>query len=122
MGWLLLDGLFLKERLFQAPILPYPKFGPSAAPLYLLTDASAMGVGALLEQEGHVTAYISRSLTPSERNYSVIQWDCLAVVYSTKQFCHNLLEQPFTLHMDYAPLQWLNHTVQESSERSFWQC
>jgi len=43
----------------------------------LQMDASAIGLGAVLEQHGHVIAYASRSLTVSERNYSVIQRECL---------------------------------------------
>ena len=71
----------LKMALTQAPILAFPEFRSSAPPFSLQTDASAVGVGAVLEQDGHVIAYASQSLTPAERNYSVIQRECLAVVY-----------------------------------------
>ena len=74
----------------------------------LQTDASAVGLGAVLEQEGYVVAYASRSLTITERQYSVIQRECLAVVYVLKQFCHYLLGRPFCLLTDHAPLQWLS--------------
>ena len=57
----------------------------------LQTDASAVGLGAVLEQDGHVVAYESRSLTHAERQYSVIERECLAVLYAVKQFRHYLL-------------------------------
>ena len=56
----------LKMALTQAPILAFPKFMSSASPFSLQTNASAVGVCAVLEQGGHVIAYASRSLTPAE--------------------------------------------------------
>ena len=47
-------------------------------------------------------AYASRSLTPPESQYSVIERECLAVVL------HYLLGRPFSLHTDHQPLQWLS--------------
>ncbi|KAL5491900.1 hypothetical protein EMCRGX_G017269 [Ephydatia muelleri] len=93
----------LKDALTQVPVLCYPKKG-----FTLQTDASAVEIGAVLEQEGHVIAYASRSLTPPERQYSVIESECLAVVFAVKYFRHYLLERPFSLHTDHQPLQWLS--------------
>ncbi|KAL5500108.1 hypothetical protein EMCRGX_G011611 [Ephydatia muelleri] len=98
----------LKKQLTQAPILAYPKFGSGAGQFVLATDASNTGIGAVLEQEGRVVAYASRTLSKSEKNYSVIQNECLAIVYATKQFRHYLLGRPFTVVTDHAPLQWLS--------------
>ena len=98
----------LKERLMQAPILAYPRFDSEASPFLLQTDASAVGIGAVLEQDGHVVAYASRTLTKSEQQYSVIQRECLAAVYGMKQFRHYLLGRAFKLITDHAPLQWLS--------------
>ena len=78
----------LKSEFIKAPILSFPEFRPTAPPFHLQTDASAVGIGAMLEQDGHVIAYASRVLTPSECNYSVIQRECLAIVCALKQFRH----------------------------------
>ena len=91
----------------EAPILAYPRFDHQASPFILQTDASAVGLGAVLEQDGHVIAYASRTLSTSECNYSVIQRECLAIVWGTKQFRHYLLGRSFELWTDHEPLKWL---------------
>lgn len=78
----------LKQKFTQALILAYPRFDSEAPPFILQTDASAVGIGAVLEQDGHVVVYASHTLTKSERQYSVIQRECLAAVYGMKQFRH----------------------------------
>ena len=56
-----------------------------------------------------MVAYASRrSLTAPERQYSIIQKECLAVVYTLKQFCHYLPGRHFQILTDRAPLQWLS--------------
>ena len=69
----------LKQKLTEAPVLAYPQFGPAAEQFILQTDASANGIGAVLEQGGRVVGYGSRTLSSAEKNYSVIQRECLAV-------------------------------------------
>ena len=98
----------LKQNLTHAPILTYPCLDYNASPFTLQTDASSSGVGAVLEQDNRVICYASRTLSKSERQYSVIQRECLAVVYAMKQFRHYLLGRPFHLVTDHAPLQWLS--------------
>jgi len=98
----------LKQKLTQAPILAFPNFSTEASSFVVYTDASSIGIGAVLEQDSHVIAYASRALTKSEKHYSVIQRECLAVVYALKQFRHYLIGRPFTLVTDHAPLQWLS--------------
>jgi hypothetical protein len=55
-------------------------------PFYVHTDASGQAVGAILTQkddagkEEWVVAYHSRKLTPAQRNYSISELECLAVI------------------------------------------
>ena len=85
----------LKDALLHAPILKYPDFSSTSKQFQLYTDASDTDIGAVLEQYCHVIAYTSRALSSSERNYSVIQKECLAVVHSLKQFRHYILVENF---------------------------
>ena len=72
------------------------------------TDASAVGLGAVLEQNGHPVVYASRALTSPEKQYAVIQRECLAIVFALKQFQHYILGGHFKILTDHAPLQWLS--------------
>ena len=65
----------LKTCLCSAPILAYPSFDN---PFILQTDASDVGLGAVLTQldkSGHerVVSYASRTLTGRERNYTAME-------------------------------------------------
>ena len=63
----------LKQKLMQAPILAFPSFHRNVSPFVLETDASsAVGLNPVLEQDGHVIAYASRSLSSAQQHYSVI--------------------------------------------------
>ena len=75
----------LKTQLIQAPVLTYPRFDYGASQFVLQTDTSAYGIGAVLEQDVHVVAFISRALGKAEQQYSVIQKECLGAVYAMKQ-------------------------------------
>ena len=44
----------------QTPVLAYPCFECNASEFQLQTDASAVGLGAVLEQDGHVIAYATQ--------------------------------------------------------------
>ena len=80
--------LALKTCLCTAPILAYPKFDQ---PFILQTDASNIGLGAVLAQLDNdgterVVAYASRTLTPRERSYSTVEKEALAIVFATANF------------------------------------
>ena len=71
----------LKELLLSAPVMMNPDF---SCPFILQTDASEVGVGAVLSQidaEGcdHPVAYFSRKLLPREQKYATIEKECLAI-------------------------------------------
>ncbi len=90
-----------KERLQSPPILICPDF---SIEFTLYTDASDSGLGAVFQQNNQVVAYASRTLNRAEKRYSVIEKECLALVYTVKQFRHYLLGKPFTIFKDFTRL------------------
>ncbi|KAA3469315.1 Retrovirus-related Pol polyprotein from transposon 17.6 [Gossypium australe] len=53
-------------------------------------DASHMGLGCMLMQEGRVMAYASRQLKPHERNYPIHDLELVVVVFALKIWRHYL--------------------------------
>ena len=78
----------LKELLCTAPVLRYPDYEKEFT---LTTDASNIGLGAVLSQEGHPCCFISRTLNGAEQNYSITEKELLAIVWATQRLRQYLL-------------------------------
>lgn len=99
----------LKTTLTTSPLMRLPDFD---RPFTLCTDASQVGLGAVLSQvtdDGvdHPVYYASRTLNSSERNYHTTERECLAVKWACDQFRPYLLGRRFTVFTDHAALRWL---------------
>ncbi|GFU11845.1 retrovirus-related Pol polyprotein from transposon 297 [Trichonephila clavipes] len=67
----------VKAAITKAPVLKFPDF---KKPFELFTDARSIGVGAVLNQKQIPVVFASRTLSAAERNYTVTERECLAVV------------------------------------------
>ena len=105
----------LKEKLITAPVLAFPDLSSEGGQFNLFTDASLLGVGAVLEQiqpDGKTSrpvAFVNRGLTPAEKNMSITELECLAVHYAMRKLRPYLLtaEKKFLLTTDHQSLTWL---------------
>ncbi|GFW11146.1 retrovirus-related Pol polyprotein from transposon 297 [Trichonephila clavipes] len=73
----------VKAAITKEPVLKFPDF---KKPFDLFTDASSVGVGAVLNQEQRPVVFASRTLSAAERNYTVTERECLAVVWALNKF------------------------------------
>ena len=98
-----------KKKITETPVLD---FFDTTRPTELLTDAARKmgGLGFALRQTKEDGSKVliccgSRSLTSAERNYSVIESECLGVVWAIKKCRTYLLGAPFTVFCDHKPLE-----------------
>ena len=77
----------LKEILVEAPVLIQPTSGRENT---MYNDASRLGLGCVLMQEGKVVAYASRHLKPHEQNYPTHDLELAAIVFALKIWRHYL--------------------------------
>ena len=76
---------FLKEKLTTAPVLTLPN-GEDKFNVYY--DASRVGLGCVLIQNGRVVAYTSRQLKKHEQNYPTHDLELAAVIFTLKIWGH----------------------------------
>ncbi|GFU86702.1 retrovirus-related Pol polyprotein from transposon 17.6 [Trichonephila clavipes] len=69
----------IKRALTEAPVLQLPNFTEQ---FNLFTDASGVGIGAVLNQNHRPIAFASRTLNKAERNYTITERECLAMIWA----------------------------------------
>ena len=79
----------------------------------LQTGASNYDIDGVLTQvfdgEEHPIYFVSRTLSKAERNYTVTQKECLAVLWSVERLRGYLQGEKFTVITDHHSLLWLNN-------------
>lgn len=94
----------LKQALMTAPVLALPDF---SLQFVVDTDACDVGIGAVLSQQGHPLAYVSRALGPRNRGLSVYEKEYLAILLAVQQWRSYLQLAEFVIRTDHKSLTQL---------------
>ena len=98
----------LKQALIEAPILQSPNWD---LPFEIMCDASDYAVGAALgnrlDKKPTAICYVSKTLIKAQINYTTMEKELLAVVYTLKKFQPYILGRKIIIYTDHPALKYL---------------
>jgi transposase InsO family protein/ribosomal protein L21E len=94
----------LKQALTSAPVLALPNFDK---PFAIETDASNKGIGAVLLQDNHPLAYVSKALGVKNQGLSTYEKEYLAILLAVEKWRQYLQTSEFVIYSDHRSLSHL---------------
>ncbi|KAJ4812719.1 polyprotein [Rhynchospora pubera] len=94
----------LKKAMTVAPVLTLPDYSQQFT---IETDASALGIGAVLMQNHKPIAFLSKSLGVKSQALSTYEKELLALLTAVKKWRHYLMANPFVIRTDQISLKHL---------------
>jgi hypothetical protein len=88
----------LKNIMSTTPILATPNF---SKPFIIECDASGLGIGAILMQDGHPIDFESRKLNQTEFLQSTYNNEIIVVMHALTKWHQYLLGSKFLIHTDH---------------------
>src|SRR5438105_5778201 len=107
----------LKDKLTHAPLLQLPDFGKT---FELECDASGVGLGGVLIQEGKPVAYFSEKLSGPVLNYSTYDKELYALIRSLETWQHYLCPKEFIIHSDHESLKHIRSQSNLNRRHAKW--
>ena len=83
----------------------------------VIVDASPVGLGGLLVQDGKVISFASRAFSAVESRYSQTEREMLAIVWALEHFHLYLYGSEFTIVTDHKPLLGIFKSHKPTSAR-----
>lgn len=107
----------IKTRLTSAPVLILPDF---TITFELHCDASKLGIGAILSQQGRPVAYFSEKLAGARLRYNTYDVEFYAIVQAIRHWRHYLVHRDFILFTDHDALRHLDSQAIVSARHASW--
>ncbi|GJS20332.1 RNA-directed DNA polymerase [Tanacetum coccineum] len=95
----------LKKKVTEAPVLILPDFDDV---FEVHCDASGVGIGGVLSQNGKPVAFFSEKLNEARRKYSTYDKEFYAIIRSLEYWHHYLVSKDFILYSDHEALKYIN--------------
>ncbi|XP_072962671.1 uncharacterized protein [Typha angustifolia] len=107
----------IKKKMVEAPIMRLPDF---TKVFEVTCDASGVGIGGILSQEGHPITYFSEKLNETRQRYTTYDKEFYVVVQSLRHWRHYLLPQEFVIFSDHEALRYLNSQKKLNARHGWW--
>ncbi|UYV73787.1 hypothetical protein LAZ67_11000915 [Cordylochernes scorpioides] len=114
----------LSQQTILQDTLLVPVDHPHHANTAKLITGTVNGIAGILKQQHpdgtlHPVQYYSRALRSHEKNYTITELECLAVIDSVEKFRIYLAGVRFTIFTDHHALQWLKTIKKNPTDRLF---
>ena len=107
----------LKDKLTHAPLLQLPDFNKT---FELECDASGIGLGGVLLQDGKPVAYFSEKLSGPSLNYSTYDKELYALVRTLETWQHYLWPKEFVIHSDHESSKHIKSQAKLNRRHAKW--
>jgi hypothetical protein len=107
----------LKWAMTITHVLALPNFNKM---FILKCDASGLGIGAILMQEGRPIAFTSKALTPLHLSLSVNNNEMLAIIHAVTKWRPYLIRRWFQIRTDHKSLKYILEQRISSMEQQKW--
>ena len=110
----------IKHAICSAPVLAIPDL--NVLEFTLTTDASGVGLGGVLAQNGHPVAYASRAFNETEQRYATHEREMFAIVYCFNLWRHYLEGAKTIVYTDHNNLRYFNDSFNLSRRMTrYWE-
>nr|XP_025625248.1 uncharacterized protein LOC112717433 [Arachis hypogaea] len=109
--------LMNQERISTAPVLALPNFDSM---FEVDCDASNVGIGAVLSQEGRPIAFFNEKINDAKMKYSTYDKEFYTIVRALSHWSHYLLPKEFILSTDHESLKHINSQQKLNRRHATW--